>query len=206
MVKLFVEGGAQDSNLERSLCRKAFSQFFAADARLKGNLPRTVPCGGRKAAYDAFVTAVRNPTVGVLPLLLVDSETAVAAGHGVWQHLKSRPDDHWEKPEGVTDNQAFLMVQVMESWFIADREAMQRFFGPSFKDAAIPVWPKLEEVPKHAVFESLDKATAECGPRKYVKGRLSFDLLGNISPALVEAASPHAKGLFDRLRNRPGRP
>jgi len=57
VVKLFVEGGAQDSNLERSLCRKAFSQFFAADARLKGNLPRTVPCGGRKAAYDAFVTA-----------------------------------------------------------------------------------------------------------------------------------------------------
>ena len=206
MVKLFVEGSSRDSALERSLCRKAFSQFFAADARLKGNLPRTVPCGGRKAAYDAFVTAVRNPTAGVLPLLLVDSETAVAPGHGVWQHLKSRPHDNWEKPEGVTDNQAFLMVQVMETWFIADRDAMQRFFGPSFKSAAIPVWPKLEEVPKPAVYDSLAKATADCGPRKYAKGRLSFDLLGNISPKLVEAASPHARELFERLRNRPGRP
>src|SRR5580658_8201552 len=116
MVKVYVEGGAQDSALERSLCRQAFSRFFSADSRLKGKLPRTVPCGGRKAAFDAFVTAVRNPESEVLPLLLVDSEIGVARGNTVWQHLKSRPGDNWEKPEGVADDQAYLMVQVMETW------------------------------------------------------------------------------------------
>ena len=92
MVKLYVEGGAPDSSLDRSLCRQAFSKFFTA-AGLEGRLPRTVPCGGRKAAYDAFVTAVNNPRPGDLPLLLVDSETAVQNGRTVWEHLKFRPGD-----------------------------------------------------------------------------------------------------------------
>jgi len=95
-----------------------------------------------------------------------------------------------------------LMVQVMETWFIADRKAMKQFFGANFREAAIPEWPELEVVPKRAVYESLDKATADCGPRKYAKGKMSFDLLGNISPAKVEAASPHARRLFQRLRSR----
>jgi hypothetical protein len=202
VVKLYVEGGARDSALERSLCRQAFSRFFSADPRLNGKLPRTVPCGGRKAAYDAFLTEVRNPTPGVLPLLLVDSESGVASGTTVWEHLKSRPDDKWAKPEGVTDDQAFLMVQVMETWFMADQEAMATFFGAEFRPVAIPAWPNLEQVPKRAIYESLEKATAGCGPRQYRKGKLSFDLLSNISPAKLEAASPHARELFERLRNR----
>ncbi len=197
-----MEGSAQRSALEREHCREAFRRFFSADPRLKGKLPRTVPCGGRKAAYDAFLTAARNPKPGLLALLLVDSESAVAKGKTVWEHLKSRPGDNWDKPDRVTDDQAFLMVQVMETWFIADREAMEQFFGVSFRNAAIPAWPNLEEVPKRAVYDSLDKATADCGPRKYAKGWLSFDLLGKISPAKVEAASPHARHLFERLRNR----
>ena len=202
MVKLYVEGGARGSSFERDHCRDAFRKFFSSDPRLKDKLPRTVSCGGRKAAYDAFVTAVRNQKPGIVPILLVDSEIGVARNHTVWRHLQSRPGDNWEKPQGVSDDQAFLMVQVMETWFIADREAMQGFFGAHFRNAAIPMWPNLEEVPKHTVYDSLEKATADCGPRKYAKGRLSFDLLATVSRAKVEAASPHAKELLERLRNR----
>jgi hypothetical protein len=201
-----VEGGARGSSLERDRCRDAFRKFFPSVPRLKGKPPRTVSCGGRKAAYDAFATAVRNPKPGVLSLLLVDSEAGVAPGRTVWQHLKSRPGDEWDKPEGAADDQAFLMVQVMETWFIADREAMERFFGANFRSGAIPAWPKLEEVPKQAIYEAIEKATADCGPRKYATGRLSFDLLATVSPAKVEDASPHAKELFERLRNRQGNP
>jgi hypothetical protein len=201
-VVIYVEGGTQYSALEGSLGRKAFHEFFSADPSLKGKLPRTVLCGGRKAAYDAFVTAVRNPKPSVLPLLLLDSEIGVARGNTVWQHLKSRPGDNWEKPDGVTDEQAFLMVQVMETWFIADPAALEQFFGGNFRNAAIPAWPNLEEVPKRAIYESLEKATADCGPRKYAKGRLSFALLATVSPAKVEAASLHARKFFECLRNQ----
>jgi hypothetical protein len=137
---------------------------------------------------------------GVLPLPLVDSESSVAADKTVWEHLNSRPGDEWAKPEGVADDQAFLMVQVMETWFMADQDAMAQFFGAEFRRAAIPAWPNLEQVPKHTVYETLEKATTYCGARQYAKGRISFDLLGNISPAKVEAASPYARQLFERLR------
>ena len=198
MVKVYVEGGTQDSALDRSLCRQAFKFFTAAG--LAGKLPRTVPCGGRKAAYDAFVTAVNNPKPGEFPLLLVDSETAVAKGNTVWEHLKSRPGDHWIRPQGAEDDQAFLMVQVMESWFIADRDTLRSFFGVNFREQAIPAWTELEEVPKLNVYEALDRATSDCGKKRYTKGKLSFELLARISPSKAEAASPHAKRLFQRLR------
>ena len=199
VAKIYVEGAAQDSDSERTICRKAFKVFFAK-AGLEGKLPGTVPCGGRKRAYDAFVTAVRNPQSGALPLLLVDSETAVQKGKTVWEHLKARPGDNWDKPDGARDDQVFLMVQVMESWFLADREGLKSFFGEHFRVKAIPKWPQLEDVTKQKVFDALEQSTAACGPNKYAKGSLSFSLLAAISPAKVEAASPNAKALFERLR------
>ncbi len=199
-VKVYVEGAARHSELDRSLCREAFSKFFAA-AGLEGKRPRTVPCGGRKQAYDAFLTAVKTVQADELPLLLVDSEIAVPPGMTVWQHLKARPGDNWDKPEGTTDDQAFLMVQVMETWFVADRETLKTFFGQHFREQAIPTRPDLEQVPKPNIYAVLDQATAACGEKKYAKGKLSFDLLSRISPAKVEAASPHAKAFLDRLRN-----
>jgi len=200
VARIYVEGAAQDSDYARRQCRRAFQDFFMA-AGLKGKLPRTVPCGGRQSAYDNFVTAVRNPQSDALPLLLVDSETAAQKGRTVWEHLKARPGDNWDKPKGVKDDQAFLMVQVMESWFLADREALKAFFGKGFRGQSIPKSPHLEDVPKDRVLRSLEQATAACGPNKYAKGSLSFSLLAAISPAKVEAASPNAKALFERLRN-----
>lgn len=199
MVKLYVEGGSQDSALERSLCRQAFSKFFAADPDLKGKLPRTVPCGGRKAAFDAFLTATKNPKAGEIALLLVDSETAVEDGRTPWEHLKSRPDDNWDRPDSNDDN-AFLMVQVMETWFISDKAALKEYFGQGFKEQAIPVWPNLEKVPKTKIYQALDGATANCESKTYSKGKISFELLAIISPAKVQSASAHARTLFDRLK------
>ena len=200
VAKIYIEGAAQDSDAARTLCRKAFKVFFAA-AGLEGKLPRAVPCGGRQKAYDNFATAVKNPQLGSLPLLLVDSETAMQKGATVWEHLKDRPGDNWEKPPGAKDDQAFLMVQVMETWFLADRETLRSFFGQHFREQAIPKWPHLEEVPKRSVLDALDQATAACGEQRYAKGNLSFSLLAKISPNKVEAASPNAKALFERLRN-----
>jgi hypothetical protein len=198
-IKLYVEGAARHSDFDRAVCRQAFSEFFAA-AGLQ-HRPRTVPCGGRQPAYDAFVTAVKTRRPGELPLLLVDSETPMAPGMTKWRHLQTRPGDNWNQPEGAGEDQVFLMVQVMETWLIADREALQEFFKPNFKENKIPVWPQLEHVSKAAVYDALAGATAECGQKKYSKGQLSFQLLKGISPAKVEAACPHAKALFDRLRN-----
>lgn len=91
------------------------------------------------------------------------------------------------------------MAQVMETWLLADREALERFFGEDWQDAKLPKWPQLEMVPKKTILEALDQLSAR-GSRRYSKGKVSFELLGRIDPGKVEAECPHAKELLDFLR------
>jgi hypothetical protein len=193
--KLYVEGAGQ-TDLERSQCRRAFAAFFESAGLTRR--PRTVPCGGRGAAYDAFKHAAKAGKQGELPLLLVDSEAAVAPGHTVWQHLKSR--DEWDRPSGASEDQAFLMVQVMETWFLADRDMLRRYFGTDLVEKHLRDWPFLESVPKGDVLGALEKATAGCGKKRYAKGKVSFEMLEKLDATKVEGTCPHAKSLVDRLR------
>ena len=195
-VKIYAEGGG-DGQLLDTLFRQGWTEFFKK-AGLTGKMPSVVRGKGRRRTFDLFKTAITNPKADELPILLVDSEDPVKAGHTVWQHLKERDD--WDKPTGADDNHAFLMVQVMETWFIADREMLKTYFKSDFKDDKIPQWPKLESVTKQAIYDALDKATAECKTKKYTKGKISFEMLALLDPNKVEAACPAAIRLLDRLR------
>ena len=193
--KIYAEGGGEGQYLD-TLFREAWTQFFSA-AGLSGRMPRIVRGKGRLRTFDLFATAVRNPRPGELPLLLVDSEGAVAPTTSVWQHLKAR--DGWDRPGTTADDQAFLMVQLMETWFLADRTSLRRYFGSALREAHLKSWPALEDVPKADVLAALERASAGC-KSSYAKGKISFELLGRLNPGLVEAACPHAKQLLDRLR------
>ena len=92
------------------------------------------------------------------------------------------------------------MVQVTETWFLADRESLRSYFGNRLREHHLKNWPSLEDVPKSTVFKALDQATREC-PKPYSKGKVCFEILGRISPALVEKSCPNAKELLDRLRS-----
>ena len=194
-VKLYIEGGG-DGPLLDTLFRQGWRQFFEA-AGLAGRMPAVVRGQGRTQTFDLFATAIANPRGGTLPLLLVDSEDPVTAGHSVWQHLKER--DHWERPAGAADDQAFLMVQVTETWFLADRDLLRSYFGTSLRENHFRQWASLEVVPKLTVLSTLNQSTAGCR-RHYAKGKVSYELLGKLSPVRVEATCPHAKTLLDRLR------
>lgn len=193
--KLYVEGGGEGPRLDTQF-RQAWQQFLK-QAGLAGRMPKVVRGGGRLQTFDMFKTAVSSPRGGEIPVLLVDSEGPVADGNSAWEHLKAR--DAWQRPAGVDDDQAFLMVQVMETWFLADRAMLRTYFGAAFRENALKDWPQLEAVPKATVYEALDKATAGCAKR-YAKGKLSFELLGKLNPSLVEPVCPHARALLGRLR------
>jgi len=196
-VKLYIEGGGEGRLLD-TLFRQGWQQFFVA-AGLADRMPGVVRGQGRTQTFDLFAKAIANPRSGTLPLLLVDSEDPVMAGHSVWQHLKARDD--CDRPSGAADDQGFLMAQVMETWFLADRDLLRRYFGTSLRENHLRQWPDLEAVPKLTVFDALEKSTAGC-QRHYSKGKVSYELLGRLNPASVEAACPHAKSLLDRLRGR----
>ncbi len=160
-------------------------------------MPRVVRGGSRDRTFDLFARAIANPVPAQVPLLLVDSEGEVQAGHSVWEHLQAR--DQWNQPCSTGEDQAFLMVQLMETWFLADRTTLKKHFGKRFRESVLKQWPRLEDVPKATVLDALKKATNNC-PISYAKGKISFELLEKIDPAHVEAACPHAKALLDRLR------
>lgn len=56
--------------------------------------------------------------------------------------------------------------------------------------------PDVENIPKSDLFDSLKRAT----DGKYSKGANSFQILAELDPAIVEAASPWAKRFFDTMR------
>ena len=192
-VKLYVEGGGDSKSL-RSECRKGFSKFIER-AGLKGRMPRVVACGSRGNAYDSFRTA--HAQGDTFAMLLVDSEGSVNADTA-WQHVNQRDD--WSRPPGATDDQCHLMVQVMESWFLADKEALEAYYGQGFQRSALPGDNNIEAVLKQNVLSGLQKSTVGTGKRSYHKARDSFKILAVIDPDKVTSASPHAARLIDALR------
>lgn len=138
-------------------------------------MPRIVRGGGRDQTLDLFASAVANSRPETVPLLLVDSEDPVGAGRSVWQHLQAR--DHWNRPGGVANDQAFLMVQLMETWFLADRDTLQRYFSAQFAENTLRQWAQLEAASKETVLDVVQRATAKCQKRS-AKGKGSVELLG----------------------------
>ena len=192
-VRIFIEGGGTASD---GVFTEGWRKFFVA-AGLLGQMPRVVRGEGREQTFDKFKTALQRRRPDELPILLVDSEGPVAAGHSAWQHL--RHQDNWEQPQGAADDSTYLMVQVMETWFLADREALRGFFGPQLNENHFREWPDLEEVHKDSALNALERATSNC-QKPYRKGKVSFELLGQIEPQRVAEACPHASQLLNYLR------
>ena len=195
-IKVYVEGGGNVREL-RSKCRKGFSSFFDK-ANLAGRMPRVIACGGRQTTYDKFADALRSVDDQVFVALLVDSEGPVAEGTGPWRHLQTR--DKLGRPDGATDDNAHLMVQCMEAWFLADKDRLAAFFGPGFNRSALPRNPDIEQLAKTDVLDGLKSATRQCRPKgEYDKGRHSFEILAEVEPAKVLATSKHARRLIKTL-------
>jgi len=189
-VVVFVEGGSQGS--AKNGCRQAFRTFFEKVIRRRSF--RVVASGDRGSAFKDFSLAVRqNPDD--YNILLVDSEEAVAAGP--WQHLAARQGDEWHRPAGAGDDQAHLMVQVMESWFLADRRTLADYYGQGFTAGSLPGQQNIELISKRDVFTALQLASKNTKTKgEYHKTRHGFDLLEMIDPNLVRAASVHAERLL----------
>lgn len=193
-VKVYVEGGG-DNRYLRAQCRQNFKKFFYK-AGLKGRMPRIIASGGRVKAFKDFRNALKNAGTESFIILLVDSEDGVAAVP--WAHLKRR--DNWDKPAAATDDNAHLMAQCMESWFLADQDKLAAFFGDGFNRGALPARLAVEEIPKKDVLNGLQAATRNCGKKgEYHKGRHAFKILSCLDPAKVTAASPHARRLVETL-------
>lgn len=190
-VRIYVEGGGQTSAL-KSECRRGFSQFFSKILP-PGKQPKIIACGSRNEALKDFTIALlQYPQEHVL--LLVDAEAPVDPERIIWGHLKKR--DRWEPPAGATEDNTHLMVQCMESWFLADPEALAGYFGQGFQASVLPKNPDIEAVAKQDVLRALEAATRQTKTKgTYSKGKHSFAVLALIDASKVRRSSPHAERL-----------
>ena len=194
-VTIYIEGGGTGSSLG-GIFRSAWADFFAS-AGLDGRLPVIKRGGGRSQTFESFAKAVREAGPDELPILLVDSEGPVQDGQSVWQHLQT--NDGWRRPAGADDDSAFLMVQAMEAWLLADRDALITYFGAGFRENRLPQQRNTEDIPKDGLEPSLRQASADCR-QQYAKGAVSFAILSKLDARKVAERCSHAKSLFDYLR------
>ena len=91
------------------------------------------------------------------------------------------------------------MVEFMESWFLADHEALKAFYGQGFHESALPRNPQVEQVSKRDIENDLQSATKDTSKGPYRK-KHSFKILGKLNHEKVMNASPYAKRFIEALK------
>ena len=195
-IAIYVEGGGdtpdQKAELRRGL--DGLLDNVKSKAREKRLRWKLIPSGGRRTTYEAFINALHtNPDS--INVLLVDSETLIAAvtddtdqdAEVRVAHLTQH--DQWDLSE-AHPQRVHLMVQCMETWIVADVDALRRFYGQDFVPNSLPRRVNLEEEPKVDVYSKLMWATRATQKGEYAKIRHASQLLQRINPTQVAVRCP----------------
>jgi len=103
---------------------------------------------------------------------------------------------HGIDPKLVTD--VFWMVELMESWFLADPDALTKYYGRNFSVSAIRKTQDVERIAKSEVLRRLKRATSN----KYHKVTHAPHLLALLNPDRVQEHASHCRKLFDTVKAR----
>jgi hypothetical protein len=101
--------------------------------------------------------------------------------------------------DSKNDTREHWMVELMESWFLADSHALEEHFGAGFKPPTTP--RNIELIPKPDVYRKLKDASKDCGNpyTDRTKSDHARRLLANIDPRKVRQAAPHCDRLFNTI-------
>ena len=109
----------------------------------------------------------------------------------------------WDKSHAES---IFWMVEMMESWFHADKDALERFYGsgPKFRRNALSANPNVEQISKKDLKNGLSEATKGTSKGDYYDHKTSHGpkLLELIKPELVRKAAPHCQKLFQAVLSK----
>lgn len=92
-----------------------------------------------------------------------------------------------------------LMTQTMETWILADSEALAKYYGQNFVRNALPKSGDLERVSKIDVEQALKQATRKTQKGAYHKIEHAGDLLELIDPKKARKKCRHCDQLFSVL-------
>ena len=92
-------------------------------------------------------------------------------------------------PLGDGAEQVLLMTTCMETWIVADREALKKHFGDKLQLNALPATQDLEAGQRKDILDKLVHATRNC-KTPYAKGSRSFEVLSLVNPAALKTLLP----------------
>ena len=192
---MYVEGGGDGKN-GRAALRQGMDGFLGElklAAQRRGWRWKLTCMGSRNDAHSRFRRASERNEADVV-VLLVDAEGSVE--DGPLAHLHRR--DGWAM-DFAEEEMVHLMVQTMETWIVADGEALGGYYGQGFRLGALPRALDLESVPKRDIEGALSAATRSTKKGPYHKIRHASELLGLISPVRVRERCTSCGRLFDFL-------
>jgi hypothetical protein len=167
-LRIYFEGDAR--------LRPGFRQFFSEIAEA---------ASGKKCHFDLIATE-GTPAQDFRDALKTHSDS--------WNVLLLDSEDPQEfqlrkkSLDGCDQDSIFWMVQIMESWFLADVDVLMALFKSSLTKGN----PKVEEIPKDDVMGRLEKAANG----EYHKVKHGLKLLETIDPAKVRQAAPNCDRMF----------
>lgn len=191
-IEIYMEGGGNSKDTKAKL-RQGMDALLAPlkrAAQRKSLHWKLVCCGDRVHALRGFRSAVAAGR-GDYVALLVDAEGPVSKDPR--RHLASR--DGWDVTFADEDA-VHLMVQVMETWIVADGDALAAYYGQGFRRNALPATQNLEDVLKSDIEQALKRATEKTTKGSYHKIRHAKDLLSCIDPTRVRRRCGHCERLF----------
>ena len=197
-ITIYMEGGGDGAGGRAALRQgmDAFLRPIKEAARRKALRWKLVSCGPRSETYRRFQNAVGNAGPEETNILLVDADELVTQPPRA--HLSERKSDNWDL-SFADERTIHLMAQVMETWIVADPEALTGYYGQDFKAAKLPKRQDLEQEPKERVLFALKNATKGTKKRAYHKIRHARELLKQLDAAKVKARCRHCERLFEEL-------
>ncbi len=200
-VRLYVEGGpvGVDSDALRAF-RSAFKNHLVRlDPRLKNM--EVIARGSVHTTVKSYAEGFRQYAGERNLALLVDSDGPVTAASCA-EHLRSKLDSAHVPAEARVN--LFLMVQCMESWFVADFVALQACFGNKLRQNALPRNLNVEAISVKDVLAALHESLRQSPTAKYRKVQHGTRILAELNPAQVAGKSRHARELHEFLRKAAG--
>ncbi len=183
--------------------RKGFNSFLKSEidrARQRQHRLgfRTIAGGSTEETIKDFMTAARTHK-DAINIVLIDSDNP--DNGNLIAEVKQRASWDTEAGAKIQDEQIHFMVQVMESWFLADRNALKKYYGQGFREKQLPGNPNVEQISKSDVDNGLKNATRDTRKKKYHKTQHAPDLLSSLDVDKVRCNAPSCDRLFHSLRS-----
>jgi hypothetical protein len=196
-VILYIEGDTKQKGKSNAITlRQGFREFFKNLAE-EIKVPIDLKLGGaREITIKIFLSEIGDYPKS-FQVLLVDAEGEIGE--------KDTPKTFLQKIspkfdfKAVKDEQCHLMVQMMEAWFLADKENLAEFYGQGFNPKALPKNPNVEQIAKADVINGLKNAIRGTN-KEYEKGEHAGEILRVIDSKKICAAAPHCEKLFEEIR------